>query len=88
MTERGTLHITATLVPRGPVAFIVLDESERTIVLPAELEAALAADPVARAAFEALAPSHRKEAARSVADAKQAQTRERRLAALIERLRA
>ena len=44
------------------------------------LAAALKADPAAQAAFDALAPSHRKEYARWVADAKRPETREKRLA--------
>ncbi|MBY6348735.1 YdeI/OmpD-associated family protein [Rhodococcus corynebacterioides] len=40
-----------------------------------------------RAAFDALAPSARKEHARSVADAKRADTRARRVAAVVAALR-
>ena len=54
--------------------------------LPPELAAALEADTAARAAFDALAPSHRKELARSVADAKRPETRARRLEAALDRL--
>ena len=54
--------------------------------LPPELAAALEADDGARAAFEAFPPSHRKELARSVADAKRPETRARRLQAVLDRL--
>ncbi len=57
------------------------------VEVPAELTAALAADPVATAAWEALAPSHRREYAEHVAEAKQATTRERRAAKTVEALR-
>src|SRR2546430_8067528 len=66
---------------------IVADEKERTVEVPAELAAALADDARARAAFEALALSHRKEVARWVGEAKQAATRARRVAKTVELLR-
>jgi hypothetical protein len=55
-----------------------VDHSERTVDVPAELEQALAAHPQARAAFDSLSYSHRKEFAEWVAGAKQAQTRQSR----------
>lgn len=54
--------------------------------VPADLAAALDADPAVRAAFDALAPSRRKEHARSVSDAKRPDTREKRIAAVISAL--
>lgn len=63
------------------------DDTPREIAIPDELRQALDADPAAKAAFEALAPTHRKEHARSVADAKRPETRARRLAAVLEALR-
>jgi uncharacterized protein YdeI (YjbR/CyaY-like superfamily) len=48
--------------------------------VPAELTAALAANVSARATFDALAPSHRKQWLRWIAAAKQAETRARRAA--------
>lgn len=68
-------------------AGIRLDTAERTVEVPSELAAALDADPAARAAFDALSPSARKEHARAVADAKQEATRERRIAKIMETLR-
>ena len=59
---------------------IILDQDPRPIDVPPALAAALAADDGARSAFEALAPSRRKELARRVADAKRPETRDRRLA--------
>ena len=55
--------------------------------MPPELAAALAADPVATAAWDALAPSHRRDYAEHVAEAKQPATRERRAAKTVETLR-
>lgn len=56
------------------------------MVVPPELQAALAAAPEARAAFDALPPSHRREHAGWVAEARKAETRERRAAKTVERL--
>jgi len=65
------------------------DERSRSadVAIPTELADALAADGAAKAAFEALAPSHRREYADHVAEAKRPETRERRAAQTIERLR-
>lgn len=68
-------------------AVITADTAERTVEIPDALAAALASDPAARAAFDALAYSRRKEIARSIADAKQDATRERRLTKALADLR-
>jgi len=68
-------------------ALIELDAAERTVEVPEDLAAALDADPRVRSAFDALAPSHRKENVRSVVEAKRAETRERRIAAVVDRVR-
>ncbi|UUE20200.1 YdeI/OmpD-associated family protein [Microbacterium sp. J1-1] len=67
-------------------AVIRLDSAERTVDIPAELAAALDADPAVRARFDALSYSVRKEHARSVAEAKQDATRERRIAKVLDAL--
>lgn len=66
---------------------IAHDAAERTVELPAELVEALAGDPAAREAFDRLPYSARKEAARGIAEAKKAETRERRLVKLLDQLR-
>ena len=58
------------------------------VELPAELSRALAADPAGRAAYERLPPSHRREYARWVAEAKKELTRRRCAARAMEMLRA
>ena len=65
------------------------DERSRSaaVVVPAELLAVLAADPAARTAFEALAPSRRREFAEHVAAAKRPETRDRRAMAVLDQLR-
>jgi uncharacterized protein YdeI (YjbR/CyaY-like superfamily) len=57
------------------------------VAVPAELQQALGANPAARAAFEALPPSHRREHSEFVAGAKREETRQRRAAQTIDRLR-
>jgi Bacteriocin-protection, YdeI or OmpD-Associated/Domain of unknown function (DUF1905) len=68
-------------------AVIALDEAARAIELPPELGAALEQDPAAKAAFEGLAPSRRKEIARGIAEAKAPETKERRLEKALDELR-
>ncbi len=61
------------------------DSAPRTVEVPDDLAAALA-DAGLTAAFDALAYSHRKEHARTVTDAKKPETRQRRLAKIVEQL--
>jgi hypothetical protein len=58
-----------------------------SVAVPAELEQALGGDPAARATFDALPPSHRREHSEFVAQAKRKDTRHRRAAQTIDRLR-
>jgi hypothetical protein len=64
-----------------------LDSAEREVEVPPALSAALDADPALRAAFDALSYSVRKEHARTVAEAKQDATRDRRVEKIVEALR-
>jgi len=68
-------------------AVIRVDAAERTVDVPPELAAALDADPAVRTAFDALSYTVRKEHARSVSEAKQEATRERRIAKIVDALR-
>ncbi len=65
---------------------IELDTAPRTVEVPADLAAALAADPAVQEAWSALAYSHQKEWVRSVEDAKKPETRQRRVAAAVSAL--
>lgn len=65
-----------------------LDVEPRTVDVPSELSEALDRAPDARARFDALAYTHRREYAQWVAEAKKAETRARRAAKAIEMLRA
>ena len=60
-----------------------LDTEPRTVEVPDDLAAALAATPGARATFDALAYSTRKEHVRQVMEAKAQETRERRIAKIV-----
>lgn len=66
---------------------IAPDAGERTVDVPDVLATALQADPVARAAYEGLSYTRRKEIARSIAEAKQDATRQRRLEKVLAELR-
>lgn len=63
------------------------DDTVRTTEVPPELAARLRTDAQAKDAFEALAPSHRREYARWVGEAKLPQTRVRRAEVAMERLK-
>lgn len=60
-----------------------LDTAPRTVEVPADLAAALAARPGAREAFDRLAYSTRKEHVRQVETAKAAETRARRIERIV-----
>ncbi|HEX5193880.1 MAG TPA: YdeI/OmpD-associated family protein [Solirubrobacteraceae bacterium] len=65
-----------------------LDSEPRTVEVPEALAVALAADPKAQAAFDALAYTHRKEFARWIAEAKRDDTRAMRVTRTLEMVRA
>jgi hypothetical protein len=67
---------------------IVADDAPRTVDVPEGLSAALADDATARAAFDTLAASHRKEFVRWINEAKRDATRAQRVAKTVEMLRA
>jgi hypothetical protein len=69
------------------VVVLELDTAPREVEVPEALADALAADAKARAAYDGLAYTHRKEFARWVAEAKREETRERRVARALEMLR-
>ena len=78
----------AGVMPGAPVDVVVSrDDRPRVLEIPPELAAALAADPAAQAAFDRLSFTNRKEIATSVGEARRPETRERRLGAVMARLR-
>jgi hypothetical protein len=66
---------------------LALDTAPRTVEVPSDLAEALARDKKAAAAWDALSYTNRKEAARAIEEARRPETRERRLAGILERLR-
>ena len=66
---------------------IALDEQPRVVDVPDDLAAALAAEPTALAAFEALSYSNKRRIVLSVEGAKAADTRARRIARSLDELR-
>jgi hypothetical protein len=67
---------------------VELDTEPRDVEVPDALAAALAGDAAAKAAFDKLSFTHRKEYARWVGEAKREETRQRRVAEALEMLRA
>lgn len=72
------LTFSTTIAPFGPEAAILLTTTGGV----------LRSDDAARAAFDALSYTRRNEIARSIAEAKRPETRERRLVKALEELRA
>jgi hypothetical protein len=67
---------------------IETDTAPREVAVPGDLAAALARDGAARANFDALSYTHRKEWVRWIEEAKKAETRASRLAKTVESLHA
>ena len=65
---------------------LTLDTTPRSVEVPADLQSALSASPQAAAAWDTLSYTHKKEHVRSVLDAKKAETRTRRVAAVVAKL--
>ena len=65
---------------------VALDDAPRTVELPPELAEAFAADPAAKAAFDALSYSNQRRLAEPIAAAKAADTRARRVAKVLGEL--
>lgn len=66
---------------------VALEDEPRVIEVPDDLAAALARDPEAAAAYERLSFSHRREYVTWIGEAKRPDTRARRVAGTLERLR-
>jgi len=78
---RNDIRAAANLAAGDEVELTLeLDDQPREVQLPDDLAAALAADPEARARFDALAYTNRKEYVEWVEGAKRAETRQRRVA--------
>jgi hypothetical protein len=66
---------------------LALDTEPREVDVPEALASALDGEPEVRAAFDRMAFTHRKEYARWVAEAKQEETRQRRVVKALEMIR-
>jgi Bacteriocin-protection, YdeI or OmpD-Associated/Domain of unknown function (DUF1905) len=79
---RKELRAQAGVVEDGDAVTIEIARADapRTVAIPADLAAALDADPAVRAAFDDMSHTHRKEWVAAVADAKRPETRARRIA--------
>ena len=64
-----------------------LDEDIRKVELPAYLKKVIACDPATKEAWDKLAFTHQKEHVRAIEEAKRPETREKRIAAMLEMLR-
>lgn len=73
---------------RDVTVAIRVDDAPEVLEIPDDLGAALAASPDAQAFFDSLAASYRRNFVTQVTSAKQAATRQRRVAATIEKLEA
>ncbi len=74
---RGGETLQVTLAP---------DSAPRTVTPPKQLAAAMKKNPLARVGWEAMSFTHKREWAEAIGEAKQADTRERRVAKAIEAL--
>lgn len=66
---------------------VELDAEPRVVVEPDDFARALDADPAARAAYDRLAYSHKREHVQAIESAKKPETRERRIEKALEMLR-
>ena len=69
------------------VVTVAVDRSERVVEVPADLAAAIA-DAGLQEAWDRLSYTHRKEHARAIVEAKQPETRARRIAKAVEMIAA
>jgi uncharacterized protein YdeI (YjbR/CyaY-like superfamily) len=64
-----------------------LDEGERTVEVPAYLKKIIDRDPKARESWPKLSFTHQKEYVKAIEDAKKPETRNKRIAAMVDALR-
>jgi Bacteriocin-protection, YdeI or OmpD-Associated/Domain of unknown function (DUF1905) len=88
MISLSKAHREASGIKAGDAVEVTLelDTAPRTVEIPEDLAAALAEKPGAAAAFDALAPSKKKEFVRQVVEAKAEETRARRIAKIVGEL--
>jgi uncharacterized protein YdeI (YjbR/CyaY-like superfamily) len=82
MTEAG---LKAIEIAKRNGSWYRLDDIDKEIVVPEDLEAALAKNTVAKENFKNFAPSHKKQYLYWLKSAKKAETREKRLTEIVKR---
>jgi hypothetical protein len=88
VVNRAVKAATGVDAPERVRVTMELDTAPRRVVVPADLRAALAGDAEAKQAFAKMSYSHRREYVDWVEEAKRPETRARRIAATVERVRA
>jgi hypothetical protein len=88
VVNRAVKAATGVDAPDRVRIVMALDTEPRAVDVPDDLARALAAEPGAAAAFAALSVSHRREYVEWIDEAKRPETRARRIASTVERVRA
>ncbi len=88
VVNRTVKRATGADAPDRVQVTMELDTERRTVTVPADLRAALAEAPGAKAAFAVMSFTHRREYVEWVEEAKRPETRARRIAATVDRVRA
>lgn len=87
VVNRGVKEATGVDAGDRVAVAMELDTSPRTVRPPADLRAALAEDEAAAAAFRGMSYSHRREYVDWIQEAKRPETRRRRVAVTVQRVR-
>ena len=87
VVNRAVKEATGVDAPERVQVTMELDTEPRSVSVPRDLKEALAADREAKAVFEKLSFSHRREYVEWVEEAKRPETRTRRIAGTVERVR-
>ena len=88
VVNRDVKRATGVDAPDRVQVEMALDTEPRTVQVPADLRSALAGDSEAKAAFAKLSYTHRREYVEWIEEAKRPETRARRIAGTVERVRA
>ena len=87
VVNRSVKEATGVDAPDRVRVTMELDEEPRTVDVPEDLQAALAGAPEASTAFDHLSFTHRREYVEWIAEAKRPETRARRIADTIDRVK-
>ena len=87
VVNRSAKAATGVDAPERVQVTMELDEKPRTVQVPRDLAAALADDATAKAAFAALSFTHKREYVEWVEEAKRPETRSRRIAGTVDRVK-